>query len=114
MSVNAEDDRRRDREDDGQHVEERQVRPRSSAPHLPGGVIGVAYRNGRHHFFVPSKTNTGGVIGVAYRNGRHHFFVPSKTNTFCGITYPYLMVDSGCNSLLLPFPQQDTENEARK
>jgi hypothetical protein len=91
MSVNAEDDRRRDREDDGQHVEERQVRPRSSAPHLPGGVI-----------------------GVAYRNGRHHFFVPSKTNTFCGITYPYLMVDSGCNSLLLPFPQQDTENEARK
>ena len=78
--------RRREREDDGDEAE-RRVQPRSSAPHLPSCVI-----------------------GLCYRNRKHRFYIPSKENTFCGISYPYVMVDSGCNSFLLPFPQKETEN----
>jgi hypothetical protein len=71
----------REREEDD--VEEtRHVRPRSSLDALPPCVI-----------------------GLAYRNRKHRFFVPSTNNSFAGIPISYVMMDSGCNSLLLPFPQ---------
>lgn len=87
MSNTTTENRRRPREEEeGEDGAERRVQPRSSATHLPSCVI-----------------------GLAYRNRRHRFFMPSTRNQFCGITYPYVMVDSGCNSLLLPFPQRDIE-----
>jgi hypothetical protein len=45
---------------------------------------------------------------VALRNKRHRYFIPSRDNFFgClrnfeGIRVPNIMVDTGCNSLLLP------------
>ena len=76
----------REREEDD--VEEtRHVRPRSSLDALPPCVI-----------------------GLAYRNRKHHFFVPSTNNIFAGIPFSYVMVDSGCNSLLLPFPQAEQDD----
>ena len=78
--------RRREREE-GHDQSERRVQPRSSTSHLP-----------------PS------VVGLAYRNRKHRFFVPSTNNSFAGIGYPHVMVDSGCNSFLLPFPQVEASD----
>lgn len=44
------------------------------------------------------------ILAVALRNDRKRFFAPSGHNTFAGIRYEYVMIDSGCNSLLMPFP----------
>ena len=44
------------------------------------------------------------ILAVALRNDKKRFFIPSGDNTFAGIRYEYVMVDSGCNSILLPFP----------
>ncbi|KAL7557226.1 hypothetical protein ACA910_001893 [Epithemia clementina (nom. ined.)] len=77
--------RRREREEDDEN--ERRVQPRSSTSHLPPCVI-----------------------GLAYRNRKHRFFVPSTNNSFAGIGYPYVMVASGCNSFLLPFPQVEASD----
>jgi len=35
-------------------------------------------------------------------NTRRRIFLPSKANTFGGLTIEYVMIDSGCGSLLLP------------
>jgi hypothetical protein len=43
---------------------------------------------------------------VAARNAKTRFFIPSKFNTFAGITYHYVMVDNGCNGIILPFSEQ--------
>lgn len=76
----------RERQDDG--VEEtRHVRSRSSLDALPPCVI-----------------------GLAYRNRKRRFFVPSTNNCFAGIPCSFVMVDSGCNSLLLPFPQAEQDD----
>jgi hypothetical protein len=41
----------------------------------------------------------------ALKNSHSLYFIPSKTAcTFGGIAYEYVMVDSGCNTLLLPLP----------
>ncbi|CAB9507023.1 expressed unknown protein [Seminavis robusta] len=45
------------------------------------------------------------VLAVGLRNDKKRFFVPSGDNSFAGIAYQNVMIDSGCNSLLLPFPQ---------
>ena len=45
-----------------------------------------------------------GVIAVAAMNNRSRMFVPGIDNTFAGMAFPHVMIDSGCNSLLLPLP----------
>jgi hypothetical protein len=40
----------------------------------------------------------------AIQNKKKRFFIPSKECSFGGVTVPLLMIDSGCNSLLLPTP----------
>ncbi|KAL3908831.1 MAG: hypothetical protein SGILL_008330 [Bacillariaceae sp.] len=47
-----------------------------------------------------------GVIAVGAMNNRSRIFVPGKNNTFAGIPYEFVMIDNGCNSLLLPFPAE--------
>ncbi|CAB9528072.1 expressed unknown protein [Seminavis robusta] len=76
----------REREEDGAE-ETRLVRPRSSVSTLPRCVI-----------------------GLAYRNRKHRFFVPATSNNFAGIPFSFVMVDSGCNSFLLPFPQREKDD----
>ena len=44
-----------------------------------------------------------GILAVGLRNNRKRFFIPSNENSFAGISCNYVMADSGCNSLLLPF-----------
>jgi len=46
------------------------------------------------------------VFAVAAQNAKNRFFVPSKSNNFAGISYDYVMIDSGCNSFLLPFKHE--------
>jgi hypothetical protein len=46
------------------------------------------------------------IFAVAARNAKKRFFIPSKSNTFAGITYHYVMVDNGCNGIILPFSEQ--------
>jgi len=43
-----------------------------------------------------------GVIILARRNRRNRFFLPSKQNFFGPIQFDVVMVDSGCNTILLP------------
>ena len=47
------------------------------------------------------------IKAIAMRNAKKRFFVPSSENSFGGIPYPYVMIDNGCSSLLLPFPGVD-------
>jgi hypothetical protein len=49
------------------------------------------------------------VLAIAARNRKRRFFVPSTDNTFCGIRYEQVMIDSGCNSFLLPFPENPND-----
>jgi len=52
-----------------------------------------------------------GVIALALRNKKSRFFLASKENWFGGLKVEAVMIDSGCNSLLLPLPtQQDIIN----
>ncbi|CAB9524316.1 expressed unknown protein [Seminavis robusta] len=44
------------------------------------------------------------ILGVAVKNARMRFFIPSTDNSFGGIKYTFVMIDSGCDSMLLPFP----------
>lgn len=46
------------------------------------------------------------IYAVAAKNRKNRFFVPSKANMFAGIQYEYVMIDSGCNSFLLPFKNE--------
>jgi hypothetical protein len=46
------------------------------------------------------------IYAVAARKAKNRFFIPSKMNEFAGIPYDFVMVDSGCNSFLLPFKTQ--------
>jgi len=39
---------------------------------------------------------------LALRNARNRFFIPSKQNTFGGYQVPFVMLDTGCNTTLLP------------
>jgi len=45
------------------------------------------------------------VILFASMNKRFRFFIPSKDNYFGGVPVEYVMIDSGCNSILLPLPE---------
>lgn len=47
------------------------------------------------------------VVMVACRNRRTHFLLPVKDTDFAGIICERVMVISGCNSILLPFPEPD-------
>jgi hypothetical protein len=58
-----------------------------------------------HHHELASASLPPPVLAIASRNRKRHFFVPSVNNTFCGIQYAQVMIDSGCNSFLLPFPE---------
>ncbi|KAG7357822.1 hypothetical protein IV203_014409 [Nitzschia inconspicua] len=49
------------------------------------------------------------ILAVALKNARARFFIPSTDNYFCGLKYDYVMIDSGCNSVLLPFPSSIDE-----
>lgn len=53
-----------------------------------------------------------GVLAVAARNKRNRFFIPDTNNSFGGISFDYVMMDSGCSSILLPFPPDPTVLEA--
>jgi hypothetical protein len=44
------------------------------------------------------------ILAVAVKNARMRFFIPSTDNGFGGIKNSFVMIDSGCNSMLLPFP----------
>src|SRR5947209_3103587 len=52
-----------------------------------------------------------GVIALARRNRKSRFFLASKENWFGGFRVDAVMIDNGCNSILLPLPtQQDIIN----
>jgi hypothetical protein len=44
------------------------------------------------------------VLCFAARNRRGRFYIPCKDNIFGGITVENVLLDSGCSTLLLPFP----------
>jgi len=44
------------------------------------------------------------LLAFAARNKKNRFFLPSKSNAFASIPYDNVMIDNGCNSVLLPFP----------
>mmetsp|Transcript_32050 Transcript_32050/g.49016 ORF Transcript_32050/g.49016 Transcript_32050/m.49016 type:complete len:271 (-) Transcript_32050:325-1137(-) len=50
-----------------------------------------------------------GVLAVAAMNNRSRLFIPGKENFFAGIHYEFVMIDNGCNSLLLPFPEPPSQ-----
>lgn len=43
-----------------------------------------------------------GIVALGLKNHRKRIFVPSRENIFANIKYPAVMLDSGCNTLLLP------------
>lgn len=43
----------------------------------------------------------------AIQNKKKRFFIPSKQSSFGGIVVPLIMVDTGCNTSLLPTPNID-------
>eukprot|EP00977_Amphora_coffeiformis_P002355 scaffold443_cov177-Amphora_coffeaeformis.AAC.2 len=47
------------------------------------------------------------VLCFAARNRRGRFYIPMTNNSFGGMSINHVLFDSGCNSLLLPFPLQD-------
>jgi len=47
------------------------------------------------------------VLFYAARNRRGRFYIPMTTNNFGGMPVDHVLFDSGCSSLLLPFPLQD-------
>jgi hypothetical protein len=44
------------------------------------------------------------ILAFAARNRKNRFFIPNKLNAIGGIAFENVMIDSGCGSLLLPFP----------
>ena len=44
------------------------------------------------------------VFCFAARNRRGRFYIPLTTNSFGGLPVPHVLLDSGCSTLLLPFP----------
>ena len=44
------------------------------------------------------------VLCFAARNRRGRFYIPCTTNNFGGVHVAHVLIDSGCSSLLLPFP----------
>ena len=54
------------------------------------------------------------VLAFASRNRKNRFFIPSTNNSIAGITYEKLMVDSGCSSMLLPFPATGAQELERR
>ncbi|KAG7347344.1 hypothetical protein IV203_016049 [Nitzschia inconspicua] len=49
-----------------------------------------------------------GVVLIARRNKRTHYLLPTKDSTFCDVPCEHVMLDSGCNSILIPFPKDRT------
>ena len=48
-----------------------------------------------------------GVVLIARRNKRTHYLLPTRDASFCGVPCEHVMVDSGCNTALLPFPNDN-------
>lgn len=46
------------------------------------------------------------VLVIARRTKYNHYFLPTQDTTFCGMLCKKVMVDSGCNTVLLPFPTE--------
>jgi len=44
------------------------------------------------------------VVIYAYQNMHSRFFIPSRENYFGGLKVDVVMIDNGCNSLLIPLP----------
>lgn len=47
-----------------------------------------------------------GVLAIAKKNKRHRLFLASKQNYFGDLNVEVVMIDSGCNSLLLPLKEE--------
>lgn len=47
------------------------------------------------------------VLCFAARNRRGRFYIPCKRNSFGGVPVDYVLLDSGCSSLLLPYPLEN-------
>ena len=54
------------------------------------------------HTNLPQQNDYKGIFFIAKRNRKHRFFLPSRQNSFGGLIGENVMLDSGCNSLLLP------------
>jgi hypothetical protein len=65
--------------------------------------------DGNHRHGLASASLPPPVLAIASRNRKRRFFVPSVNNTFCGILDAQVMIDSGCNSFLLPFPENPND-----
>jgi hypothetical protein len=37
----------------------------------------------------------------------NQFFITNQDTSYCVIVWEHVMIDNGCNTLLLPFPQDD-------
>jgi len=64
-------------------------------------------------FSMASDKNLDGVIILGRKNRRKRFFLPSKENTFGGWKVGVVMIDNGCNSILLPLAQDDLQKLAK-
>jgi hypothetical protein len=50
------------------------------------------------------------VLCFAAHNRRGRFYIPCNTNEFGGMHVDNVLFDSGCSTLLLPFPLEDEED----
>ena len=54
------------------------------------------------------------IFFYAFQNDRKHFFLPGTNNRFGPLIYDYVMIDSGCATFLLPFPENIPFDEFEK
>jgi len=61
-----------------------------------------------HHHNVSLEPFSGCKTLVFLRNRRSRFFLPVKHNSFGGYVVEYCMLDTGCNTTLLPIPDDES------
>lgn len=54
------------------------------------------------------------IMFYAFQNDRKKFFIPGNNNRFGPLFYDYVMIDSGCTTFLLPFPESIPFDEFEK
>lgn len=73
-------------------------------PVVAGSDGGRPRRRRRRTQEQPDEEEEEAILAFAARNRKNHFFIPSKLNAIGGVAFETVMIDSGCGSLLLPFP----------
>lgn len=69
-----------------------------------GDVSSPESRRPRRFHRSPTDYEHPHILCFAARNQRGRFYIPLTTNNFGGIAVNHVLLDSGCSTLLLPFP----------